>query len=109
MLIVSEAFPDKTQALAGAVFNVVTQFGQSIGLALAGILSDTVSQQHQGSPPDKHVNGSGSSTVATDPPIAALLLGYRAGFWMCTGWAILACCVGAFGLRKVGKVGLKRD
>lgn len=94
IIVVSEVFPEKTQALAGAVFNVVTQFGQSIGLALVGVVSDSVTRASKYS--DK-----------TSPP--ALLAGYRAGFWTCTGWTVFACFVGAFGLRGCGRVGLKRD
>lgn len=37
------------------------------------------------------------------------MLGYRAVFWTCFGIMILALGVGAVGLRKVGKVGLKRE
>lgn len=94
ILLVSEVFPDRTQALAGAVFNTVGQFGQAIGLALIGVVSDSVT--HNSKYDDK-------STPE------ALLVGYRAGFWTCTGWMVLTCFIGAFGLRKSGKVGLKRD
>jgi len=94
ILLVSEVFPDRTQALAGAVFNTVGQFGQAIGLALIGVVSDAVTQN------SKYVNKSSPD---------ALLTGYRAGFWTCTGWMILTCVIGAFGLRKSGRVGLKRD
>lgn len=31
LVIVSEVFPEDTQALAGAVFNTVAQFGSSLG------------------------------------------------------------------------------
>ena len=44
ILLVSEVFPDRTQALAGAVFNTVGQFGQAIGLALIGVVSNSVTQ-----------------------------------------------------------------
>ena len=94
ILLVSEVFPDRTQALAGAVFNTVGQFGQAIGLALIGVVSDSVTQ---------------NSIYADKGTPAALLVGYRAGFWTCTGWMVLTCFIGALGLRKSGKVGLKRD
>ena len=87
-------FPDRTQALAGAVFNTVGQFGQAVGLALIGVVTDSVT--HNSKYADK------------DSP-DALLSGYRAGFWMCTGWMVLTCFIGAFGLRKSGRVGRKRD
>ena len=94
ILLISEVFPDQTQALAGAVFNTVGQFGQAIGLALIGVVSDSITSNSK-------------YTDKTSP--AALLVGYRAGFWMCTGWMALICIIGALGLRKSGTVGLKRD
>ena len=94
ILLVSEVFPDRTQALAGAVFNTVGQFGQAIGLALIGVVSDSVTRE---------------SKYADKSSPDALLVGYRAGFWTCTGWMGLLCIIGVLGLRKSGKVGLKRD
>lgn len=94
ILLVSEVFPDRTQALAGAVFNTVTQFGQAMGLALMGVVSGSVT--HNSRYADKNAPG-------------ALLAGYRAGFWTCTGFMALTCFIGALGLRKSGRVGLKRD
>lgn len=94
ILIVSDVFPDRTQALAGAVFNTVAQFGISLGLAAMGIISTTVTQQ------SKYPN-KGSAE--------ALEEGYRATFWAATAWMLLTCAIGAYGLRKIGKVGLKRD
>lgn len=94
ILLVSEVFSDQTQALAGAVFNTVAQFGQAIGLALIGVVSDSVTQK---------------SAYADKNSPQALLVGYRAGFWTCTGWMFFACLIGALGLRKSGRVGLKRD
>ena len=73
ILLVSEVFPDRTQALAGAVFNTVGQFGQAIGLALIGVVSDSVTH---------------NSKYADKSSPDALLVGYRAGFWTCTGWII---------------------
>lgn len=39
----------------------------------------------------------------------ATLLGYRAVFWTCLGLMVAASGIGAWGLRKAGKVGLKRE
>ncbi|KAJ5625124.1 major facilitator superfamily domain-containing protein [Penicillium lagena] len=93
-LIITDAFTPKTQGLAGAVFNVVAQFGTSIGLTIFAIISAGVTQ--------------GSSYENKNSP-EALMLGYRAVFWTCFGLMMAACGVGAWGLRKVGKVGLKRE
>jgi MFS family permease len=94
MLIVSDVFPTHTQALAGGVFNTVTQFGTSIGLTVMAVISSTITEQSKY--PKK-----------TSPE--ALLVGYRATFWVALAWMITTCLIGAFGLCKVGKVGLKRD
>lgn len=94
IILISELFPESTQALGGAVFNTVAQFGQSIGLGIIGIISNTVTKKS--TYPDK-----------SSPP--ALLVGYHAGFWMCFGWTVLTCVIGVYGLRNLGKVGLKRD
>jgi hypothetical protein len=93
-LIITDVFPTNTQALAGAVFNTVSQFGTSIGITIAAIISASVTNK--------------SSYQRKNSP-DALMLGYRAVFWTCFGIMILACGVGAVGLRKVGKVGLKRE
>jgi MFS family permease len=93
-LIITDVFPPNTQALAGAVFNTVSQFGTSIGITIAAIISASVTNK--------------SSYTSKNSP-DALMLGYRAVFWTCFGIMILACGVGAVGLRKVGKVGLKRE
>lgn len=94
LLIVSDVFPARTQALAGAVFNTVAQFGMSIGLAIAAVVSSTVTQK---------------SEYENKRSGLALLVGYRAGFWAVFAWMLAACVVGGFGLRKIGKVGLKKD
>ena len=74
VLLVSEVFPDRTQALAGAVLITVGQFGQAIELALIGVVSDSVTQ---------------NSMYADKGTPDALLVGYRAGLWTCTGWMVL--------------------
>ncbi|KAH8884408.1 putative transporter [Thozetella sp. PMI_491] len=93
-LIITDAFSPKTQALAGAVFNTVAQFGVSLGLMLMAIISSSVTMKS--SNPEK---------ASPD----ALMDGYRAVFWACFAMMVLACVVGVFGLRRVGKVGLKRE
>jgi len=94
MLVVSNSFSEKTQALAGAVFNTVAQFGNTIGLALVAVTTTSVTQ---------------NSMYTDKSSPEALMIGYRAGFWLTFAWMILACLVGALGLRSVGKVGLKRE
>lgn len=94
ILVVSEVFPERDQALAGAIFNTLAQFGTSIGLAVMGIITNSVTRQSQ-------------YQSQTSPD--ALEAGYRATFWATFALMIITCCIGAFGLRKIGKVGVKRD
>ena len=93
-LIITDAFSPKTQALAGAVFNTVAQFGNSLGVMIMAVISTAVTRNSQYA--DK-----------TSPE--ALLAGYRAVFWACFAMMLAACVVGAVGLRRVGMVGLKRE
>ncbi|TVY44430.1 Drug resistance protein [Lachnellula occidentalis] len=66
LLAVSESFPSDTQALAGAVFNTVYQFGQSLGLTLLAVVSAVVTKKTED-------QGKGREE--------ALFVGYQAGFW----------------------------
>lgn len=93
-MVIADSFSPKTQALAGAVFNTVAQFGTSIGLTAFAIISATVTQ---------------NSAYADKSSPEALMAGYRAVFWTCFGLMMAASGIGAWGLRKVGKVGLKRE
>ncbi|KAJ5378643.1 hypothetical protein N7509_011762 [Penicillium cosmopolitanum] len=93
-LIIADSFSSKTQGLAGAVFNTIAQFGTSIGLTIIAIISAGVTQ--------------GSSYTDKSSP-GALMVGYRAVFWTCFGLMVAASAIGAWGLRKAGKVGLKKD
>ncbi|KAH7048320.1 aminotriazole resistance protein [Macrophomina phaseolina] len=91
-LIITNIFPPSMHALAGAVFNTVSQFGTAVGLAIMGVISSNVTN-HSG------------SLDKTSP--SALLDGYRASFWACFGSLCLSIAIGCFGLKDVGKLGLK--
>ncbi|MCJ1312459.1 hypothetical protein MMC25_006133 [Agyrium rufum] len=93
-IVITEVFPPETHALAGAVFNTIAQFGTSIGIAIMAVISSSVTDK---------------SDTKVRNPIGALLEGYRAVFWTCLGSMVLACVVGLLGLKKIGKVGLKRE
>ena len=110
-LLITSVFPRKTQALAGGVFNTVSQIGKSVGMALNAVLAASVTAQAPVI--DKH-----------SPP--ALMQGYRASFWLCfaSKWnygkrltpadlrfvvIMLTFNTCLWGLRGVGKVGHKRD
>ena len=94
ILIISDVFPERDQALAGAIFNTLIQFGSSLGLAFMGVISNSVTSRRN------HGN--------EDTP-GALEAGYKATFWAAFAFMITTCCTGAFGLRKIGNVGVKRD
>ena len=92
--MVSNEFPDRTQALAGAVFNTVAQLGSSIGLATTAVISRAVMSH---------------SDRADEMSAAASIEGYRAAFWTLFACMVTACVVGTVGLRKLGRIGEKRD
>lgn len=94
LLVVSDVFPTRTQALAGAVFNTVAQFGISIGLTTMAVISSSATQ---------------NSTIPDKSSPDALMAGYRASFWSSFALMAFACVIATFGLRRIGKVGLKRD
>lgn len=94
LIIVSDVFPEKTQALAGAVYNTVAYFGWCLGINLMQVVSTLVTE--------------GTSYRDKASP-AALLVGYRASFWAMFGGTMACALVILFGLRKVGDVGRKRE
>lgn len=104
LIIVSDTFPEKTQALAGAVFNTVAQIGMSLGMGLCQVVALGV----QGDTGDAAGGGHhGGSSGAED--FQGLLRGYRASFWTVFGYMAACVVVAVIGLRKTGKVGLKRE
>lgn len=95
LLVVSEEFPARTQALAGAVFNTVAQFGVSVGLSVMAVVAAAVTKSKDGEHRQQKEE--------------TLFAGYKAAFWLAFGWMGLACVVTAIGLRRMSKVGVKRD
>lgn len=68
--------------------------GVSTGLATTGVVSSSVTED---------------SRFRDKESPEALLEGYRAAFWMCFAWMAASCLVGSFGLRRLGRIGEKRD
>jgi Na+/melibiose symporter-like transporter len=93
-LVITAAFPDKTQALAGAVFNTIAQIGKSVGLALTAVIAGSVTLQSEYQ--DK-----------SSPP--ALLEGYCAAWWYCLAVTLTTLFISLWGLRYVGKLGFKKE
>ncbi len=76
------------------MFNTTAQFGNSLGVMVMAVISSSVTMNSQ---------------YADKTSSEALLAGYRAVFWACFAMMLAACVVGIVGLRRVGKVGLKRE
>lgn len=93
-LIITAEFEENTQALAGGVFNTIAQIGKSVGLALSAVVASSVTAK------------------AGDPRIShkdSLLEGYRAAWWFTFAATVACIFVTLYGLRGLGKVGVKRD
>ncbi|CAG9982599.1 unnamed protein product [Clonostachys byssicola] len=90
-LIVTDAFPEKTQALAGGVFNMIAQIGKSVGITTTAIIAARISAQ------------------AKEGPKEALLLGYKAGWWYNSAMGLASVPLTLWGLKRVGKLGIKRE
>lgn len=93
-LVITSIFPPKTHGLAGGVFNTISNIGGSVGLAVTAVVASSVSMREQG-------KGESGPEMLMD--------GYRATFWLCFGAEILVLGIVGFGLRKIGKVGIKVD
>ena len=92
-LLITSMFPAKTQGLAGGVVNTIAQIGKSVGLALTALIANSVTARSLSA----HEGGD------------AVLRGYRAAFWFCFALNGITLCVSVWGLRKIGKVGLKKE
>ncbi|KAK5733841.1 hypothetical protein LTR17_009393 [Elasticomyces elasticus] len=93
-LLITSVFPAKTQALAGGVFNTVSQIGKAVGLALGAVIASSVTAETD-------------FVDKTSPP--ALMEGYRATWWYSFACIIVTILISLWGLRGIGKVGHKRD
>lgn len=96
-LIITDVFPSHTQALAGGVFNTISQLGNSVGLAVTAAIAASVTA---------HRNPSRNEDMSSPD---MLMAGYRAVFWTMFASMVLVCVASVMGLRKVGKVGLKSE
>lgn len=93
-LLITSVFPPQTHGLAGGVFNTIANIGNSVGLAVTAVVASSVTMAEKG-----------KGETATE----MLMDGYRATFWLCFGANVLVLGVIGFGLRKIGKVGIKVD
>ncbi|KAL4746862.1 hypothetical protein BDW72DRAFT_206971 [Aspergillus terricola var. indicus] len=86
-LIISRAYPGHNQALAGAVFNSVSQVGNSVGLAVSAAIAASVTEHSQ----------------------QDTLKGFQAAYWLMFAAMLVVCFVSYFGLRGGGYVGKKSE
>lgn len=107
LIIVSDSFPERDQALAGAVFNTVAQFGMSLGMGSCQVVALGVIGSDESGSSSEAGSSHGGSAGADDP--RDLLKGYRASFWTMFGYMLVCVFIAVVGLRKAGKVGLKKD
>ncbi|KAI1745522.1 major facilitator superfamily domain-containing protein [Xylaria scruposa] len=91
-LIVTDAFPPSTQALAGGIFNTLAQIGKSVGIATTSALAG-------------HITAQGASIDSK----TALLHGYKAGWFYNLALGFAAATVSFYGLKNTGKLGVKRE
>ncbi|KAJ5186315.1 Major facilitator superfamily domain general substrate transporter [Penicillium cf. viridicatum] len=99
-LIISRAFPAESMALAGSVFNTISQLGNSVGLAVTAVIAASITA---------HDDGSANDTSTSSQTGSQLLEGYRAAYWTIFGGMVLVFLVSSLGLRHAGKVGNKQD
>ncbi|SCZ94420.1 BZ3500_MvSof-1268-A1-R1_Chr12-2g03887 [Microbotryum saponariae] len=98
ILYVSKVAGPGQQSLAAGLFNLSTQLGTAIGLAIATIVQSKVV--------DKKVANVIVSTNSTVPPFA-VEAGLRAAFWTCAAFSFAGSVVVALCLRGIGKVGTR--
>ena len=91
-LVTIAAFPSNMQALAGGVFNTLAQIGKSVGIATSAVLAQQIAGQAHG------LNEND-----------ALLQGYHAGWWYNCALGFASIAVSFFGLKKIGRLEVKRD
>ncbi|KXH63585.1 hypothetical protein CSAL01_09451 [Colletotrichum salicis] len=94
LLVVSDVFPKRMQALSGAVFNTYAQLGTALGLSVAQVIASSATN---------------ASSYADKSSPDALVVGYRVAFWAIFGWMMFVCLVCVFGMRRVCVIGVKQD
>ena len=97
-LLITSSFQEDTQALAGGVFNTISQLGNAFGMTLAVLIAQTTTDKA-----DKSVGGNSQGAARPD----TLMKGYRAAYWLFLGMLSTALFVSVVGLHRVGVVGSK--
>ncbi|KAJ5726895.1 MFS general substrate transporter [Penicillium malachiteum] len=92
ILVMTAAFPSQIQALAGGVFNMLSQIGKSVGIATSALIARQITAE----------------TGKLDS-LESLLLVYKAGWWYNCSFGFLSVLVSFWGLRSIQKVEVKRE
>lgn len=87
-------------ALAGSVFNTISQLGNSVELAVTAVIAASVTA---------HDDGSANDRSTSSQTGGQLLEEYRAAYWTIFAGMVVVILVSSLGLRHVGKVGNKQD
>ncbi|KAK2616668.1 hypothetical protein QQS21_000491 [Conoideocrella luteorostrata] len=90
--VISDAFSPEMQSLAGGVFSVASQFGNSVGLAVTAAIA-----------------ASNIERAASKDRRLALMEGFRAAFWTSFARAAAVVVISFVGFRKGGPVGKNND
>ncbi|GAA5915309.1 hypothetical protein JCM6882_005185 [Rhodosporidiobolus microsporus] len=99
ILYVSMVAGPGQQALAGSIFNMSTQIGTGIGLAINTVVQTQVTKR------EVEKLGMEYDPNSNSIPATAYHLGLNAAFYACAGFAFFAALVALLGLFGIGKVG----
>ncbi|GAA5844886.1 hypothetical protein JCM11251_004662 [Rhodosporidiobolus azoricus] len=103
ILYVSMVAGPGQQALAGSIFNMSTQIGTGIGLAINTVVQTQVTKQ------GVERLGMQYDPNSTTIPLSAYHRGLNAAFYACAGFAFFAALVALVGLFGIGKVGHREE
>ena len=78
----------------------MAQIGKSVGLAVTAVIANSVTLKLEA---EDGSDGKGAIGKRD------LLEGYRAAWWFCLGITGLSMLISVWGLRNIGKLGLKRE
>lgn len=92
-LVITSGFPPRMQALAGGVLNTITQLAKTVSLATSSAIAGSVTSHSRHDP-------------KTSP--SALMDGYKAAFWYFFALSCATMLLFAWGLRGIGRLGIKK-
>lgn len=93
-LVITAEFDERTQGLAGGVFNTVAQIGKSVGIALSALVASSITAR---------------TSQTTRSPEERLLEGYRGAWWFTFAATAVCIFITFWGMRNINKVGVKTE